>query len=135
METSSRQYVAAAVETVKLADLASGVAKNLFTQLPNGTIPLSLAVIIVTPFNAGTADVLDIGISGGAANAYADDIDLKAVAGSRAAATSLPGMINTTAGGSQLQVTRTATGTAATAGEARIVLTYVREGVENFSEG
>lgn len=140
MNTSARQYVAAAVATILHTDVPAGVVKNLFSELPNGTIPLSLEVVIVTPFNTtgtGPTEVLDIG-NGDGGSEYANDVNLMAAAGTRVQAAALPGPINTTDGGLQLTATRAQGGTALTqptAGEARVILTYAREGVENFSEG
>lgn len=136
MKTSARQNVVAAVETIKIADLASGVSVDLFTQLPNGTLPIALHLIVVDPSDAGTSDVLDVGITG-SLNAYIDDANLKSAAGTTIKATAVPGLVanSATGGGLQLKATRTAAGTAATKGEFRAVLLYVREGVEDFSEG
>lgn len=134
MKTSARQLVAAAVETILLADLPSGTAVDLFTQLPNGTIPLSLEVLIVDPFDAATSDVIDLG-NGTNGAAYLNDGDLKSAAGTRLAATALPPMVHSDTGGLQLKATRTAAGAAASKGELRVILTYAREGHEDFSEG
>lgn len=140
MKTSARQYVAAAVATILHTDVPSGVIKDLFSKLPNGTIPLSLETVIVTPFNTtgtGPTEVLDIG-DGDGGSEYANDINLMAAAGTRAVATALPGPINNAASGTQLTVTRVQGGTGLTQptqGEVRVLLTYIREGVENFSEG
>lgn len=133
MDNTARQNVSAAVEDISLADIASGVAFNLFSELPNGVIPLSLVTIVVTPFDSGTSDVLDIGEAG--SNAYNNDIDISAAAGTRVAATALPGFVDDTDGGIQLTGKWTAVGTAATEGRFLVVLTYVELDREHFSQG
>lgn len=133
MQTSARQNVRAAIERVTYTDL-DGTAKNLFTKLPNGVIPLALTAVILTAFNTGTTHVLDIG-NGTTGNAYFNDINLKSAAGTRTSASALPSLINDVSGGLQLLATDTPVGTAATAGEVMLILTYVEDGVEQFSQG
>lgn len=137
MQTSARSYKRVAVEKIKSTDL-DGTTKNLFTKLPNGVLATALYSVIITPFDAATSHVLDIGhggLNGGAAsgNAFANDIDLKGAAGTRVQASALPTLVNDTKGGVQLQVTDVKVG-AETKGEVWIVLEYV-ESVEQFSQG
>lgn len=134
MSNSARQHARAAVAKITAADFANGVQTNLFTKLPNGVIPTALSVLIVVPFNTGTTDVLDIGNEANGA-AYANDVNLKAAAGTRVAAATLPGLINTEDGGLQLTATRTEGGTAPTEGEALVLLEYLELDVEQFSQG
>lgn len=139
MKTASRQHLGCAIERILFSDMSTGVAKDLFTKLENGVVPVTLSTLIVTPFNS-TTNVLDIGhagIDGGAAsgNAYANDIDLKAAAGTRVAATTLPGLIKDTKGGLQLQATRVDTGAVPTAGEVLVILTFGVLGLEHYTHG
>lgn len=133
MQTSARQNVRVAVETIKAADLANGVTTSLFTKLPNGVIPLAMSTLIVTPFNPGTSELVDIGVAGGAE--YFNDVDFEAVAGTRVNAAALPGLINDAAGGVQLTAKATIVGAAPTVGEALVILQYAEYGVEHGSQG
>ena len=133
MDNTARQNVSAAVEDISLADVVSGTAFNLFSMLPNGVIPLALSVLIVTPFDSGTSDVLDIGLAG--ANEYLNDGDISAAAGTRIAATALPGLVDDTDGGIQLTGKWTAVGTAATEGRILVLLTYIELDREHYSQG
>lgn len=133
MNNTARQNVSCAIEDISLADITSGVAFNLFSELPNGVIPLSLETLVVTPFDSGTSDVLDIGLAG--ANEYNNDINIAAAAGTRVAATALPGLIDDAAGGIQLTGKWTADGTAATEGRILVMLTYAELDREHYSQG
>ena len=133
MNTSARQHVRAAIEKVLYSDL-DGTSKNLFTKLPNGVIPLTFSTLIVVPFDTETTHVLDIG-NVDSANAYFNDVNLKAAAGTRVAATTLPGFIDSAAGGLQIKAIDVPTGDAPTEGEFLVILTYVEDGVEQFSQG
>lgn len=134
MDNTARQNVSAAIEDISLADITSGVAFNLFSELPNGVIPMSITVVNVTPFDSGTSDVLDIGKTG-SANAYINDADVSAAAGTRTAHTALPSLIDETAGGLQIIGTWTADGTAATEGRFLVILLYVELDREHYSQG
>lgn len=139
MNNSARQNVRGAIEKVLFSDL-DATAKNLFTKLPNGVIPLSLVAVIITPFDTGTTHVGDIGFAAHGAvsadpDAYFNDLNLKAAAGTRVSATALPVMIDTAAGGLQLTLTDVPVGTAATEGEVHFYLTYMEDGVEHCSQG
>lgn len=145
MNNSARQHAYTATERIKFSDIASGVAFNLFTKLPNGVIALAIDVIVLTPFNSATSDVLDIGhaAAGNAAapiaasaNAYKNDADLKgSAAGTKIAATTLPGLIDDAGGGLQITGTWTGVGAAPTQGEFLVVATLIEDGREQFSQG
>lgn len=140
LKTSSRQNLAAAIATIKLADMPAGTPVDVFTKLPNGVIPVALTAVVVTPLDtAGTSptEVLDIGNADGGAE-YANDINLMAAAGTRTNATTLPVIVNETAGGLQLTVTRVQGGTGLTQptqGEVMLILQFAQDGVEHFSHG
>lgn len=133
-KSASRQNVYAATQRVPLADIESGTPFDVFTKLPNGVIPIALAVIVLTPFDSVTSDVLDIGTAA-APNAYANDIDVSAPAGTKADATLLPGLVNEETGGLQLQATWTSAGGLPTEGEIVIVGQFVEQGREHFTQG
>jgi len=134
MNSASRQTVYSAHERVKLADIESGVAFNVFSKLPNGVIPIALAVIILTPFDSATSDLLDIGTAADP-DAYKADVNVAAAAGTKVDATTLPGLINEASGGLQLQATWTGTGTAPTEGEFLIVGQFIEDSREHFTQG
>jgi hypothetical protein len=131
--SSARQRVRAAVQRVTYADLTSGVAFNIFTNRKNGRIPLKIEVVVITPFNSATSDVLDLGLAGG--SEYANDLDLKSAAGTHLPATTVPGYVNDASGGLQLTGKWVGVGAAPTAGEFLVIEQYVVDGHEDFSEG
>lgn len=145
MNNSARQHAYTAMERVKFSDIVNGVPFNLFTKLPNNVVPLALDVIVLTPFNSATSDVLDLGFAarGNAAapiaavgNAYKNDADLKgSAAGTKIPATSLPGVINDAGGGIQITGTWVGVGAAPTQGEFAVVATLIEDGREQFSQG
>jgi hypothetical protein len=137
---AGRQRVRSAIQKILYSDISSGVAKNIFTPTKNGNLPLSLFVLVKTPFNSGTSDVITIGkaLSGGSAasaNAYLTSTSIASAAGTRIAATTIPPFVNDVDGSVQYTATVTSVGTAATAGEVWVVQTYIRDGQEDFSEG
>ena len=102
---------------------------NVLGQVPRGAVISDAYVAVSTAFNAGTSSVLDIGFQesgSGAAdddNSYADNLDVSTV-GRKTNTT-----IDTSAGllhteGAEITATLTLTGTAATAGAARVVVEY-----------
>lgn len=139
MSTTARQNHFVATERVALADFTSGVAKTIFSKLPNGFIPMTGYVAVITPGNSGTSDLMTIGkaLSGTAAsaNAFLASSDARAAANTRYQLSGLPALINDTDGGVTLTATVTKTGTAATAGEFLFVLEGAKEGSTHFSMG
>lgn len=141
---SGRAKLNVAVQRVLATDLVSGTPFNIFSKLPNGTIPVAAQVLIVVPFNTATSAVLDVGRAAGgnatapiaaSGNAYHDDMNLKAAAGTRVSLTSLPSIVNDASGGLQVTGTLTGVGAVATAGEILVLLTYAEDGVETHSQG
>lgn len=137
---SARQRVRAAYQRILFSDIVSATAKSIFTAFKNGTHFLSGQLIVLTPFNSGTSDVITIGKTvddvAASANAYLTSTSIAAAANTRAAFTTVPPFVNDLAtGGRQLTATWTAVGTAATAGEVMVVVQYIRDGHEDFSEG
>lgn len=139
--TDAVQGLSAIVATILFSDIETGVTKDLFVQLPNGLIPVNAYAVIETPFNPGTSLLVDIGYAarGNAASpiaadtdAYHNDLDLEAVAGTRVAFTALPAVVDDASGGIQLTWTPTLVGAAPTAGEMHVILTFAREGRSNF---
>lgn len=93
-------------------------------SIPAGSVilkPLSGAFVDVV-FNAGTANTLDIGISGGSGTAFSSAGSLTATAFVPANATTGAFRVATD---TTINVTVTLTGTAATTGSATVVIAYV----------
>lgn len=125
---SGRQNKLFAMVEVALADIASGVAAAAI-ELPGGAIVTGGAVTVITPFNSGTSDVIDVGDSG-SANRYLND-------GNIHAAGRIP-LVPTgyvTENVSDINVTVTSVGTAATEGSVRLEVEYVVEGRSHSSQG
>lgn len=139
MSTTARQNHFVAVERVALADFTSGVAKTIFSKLPNGFIPMTGYVAVITPGNSGTSDSLTVGkaVSGTAAsaNGFLTASNVQAAANTRYQLAALPAIINDTDGGFTMTATVTKVGTAATEGEYLFVLEGAKEGSTHFSMG
>lgn len=131
--SAARQRVRAAVQRVLYSDLTSGVAFNVFTKRRNGHVPLALEVLVITPFNSVTSDVLDLGLAGG--NEYKNDANLQSAAGTHIAASTVPGYVSDASGGVQMTGKWVGVGTAPTAGEFLIIESYIVDNHEDFSEG
>lgn len=116
-----RQTLLYAMIVFAYSDLPSGTFVPLI-ELPPGAVQVSGFVDVTTASNAGTSDVLDVGTSG-TPNGYANDINFKAAA--RTALTIPAGRLSAK---STVGITRTAVGTAATAGAGMIALGYLQEG-------
>ena len=98
----------------------SGVAKEIAT-LPAGAVVLGYLIEIVTAFNASTTDYIDIG-NATTADAYVADFDAASAAGIyRAAVTTITRLAAETI----LWATYTGSGTAPTAGEARVAVEWL----------
>lgn len=138
MSTSARQNVYAACERVKFSGLVSGVAKKVFSKLPNGNIPLRGYVAVVEPFNSGTSDSITVGkaLSGTAAsaNAYLTSQSIAAAAGTRYALTGLPALIDDSAGGIEMTITWTGAGDPPDEGEIVVVLEQIADGRDHYNE-
>jgi hypothetical protein len=127
-KNSNRQTPLVAMVEVSLADIASGVAAAA-VELPGGAIVVGGDVTVITPFDSGTTDVIDVGDSG-TANRYLND-------GNIAAAGRIPlvptGYVTENIG--DINVTVTSVGTAATEGTVRLTVEYVVEGRACSSQG
>jgi hypothetical protein len=135
--TTPVQNLSVHVHEINFDEVTSGTAFNIGDELPNGTIVSSIDTVIVTPFDSVTSDVLDIGHAAytgqaAVANAYRNDTDLQAAAGTKAASTVVPGLINTVDGGLQLTGTWTGVGTAPTEGKAFVFVSILQDGREHF---
>jgi hypothetical protein len=144
MNNASRQRTDAAVERITFADLVSGVPANLFTKLPNGTIVTAIDTIIVAPFNSATSDLFDIGYAARGndaspvaadGDAYKNDTNLAAAAGTKVGATLVPGLVSDLGGGIQITGTWTGVGAAPTQGEVLVIATLLEDGREHFTQG
>jgi hypothetical protein len=124
---SGRQTVLCAIVDLNYNDMTSGVSTEVMDVEP-GTIVLGGYAAVETADNAGTSAVLDVG-DGDAANLYVDDLDLKTAGESEAFDVTELGKYYPNGGG--IFATRTAVGTAATAGKARVVMFYIVTGRVN----
>jgi len=102
-------------------NIATGIPFSNY--LPKGAQILDTYVNIITAFNAGTTNVLTVGQNASSYNDIvgASDVDETAVA---MTAVLTGGKLDLSAGEVQPYVKYAQTGTAATAGKARIVITY-----------
>ena len=116
---SNRQPRLVAMVEVGFADIATGVAAAA-VELPGGAIVTGGAVTVITAFNSGTSDVLDVGDSV-SANRYLNDFNIHA-----AGRTPLIPTGYVTPNVSDVSVTLTAVGTAATAGSVRLEVANVQ---------
>lgn len=132
MQSSSRQHVRAAIEEITAADLANGVVTNLLSKFTNGCVILGLTTLVVEAFNPGTSMVVDLGVAGDAS--IANDVNFAAAVGTRVQSTTLPSVFDTSTGGTQLTAVATIVGAAPTLGKVLVMVTYLEEGVELFSQ-
>jgi len=111
--------------TVNWNDLPAAAAQ-MKQWLPAGAVLIGTDVNIVTAFNAGTTNVLSVGIE---PNTFANIItSAQAVAGTPGLKANLPptgAALVPLAADSQVGVLYTQTGTAATAGQAIVVVKYI----------
>lgn len=138
--SASRQRLRSAMQKILYSDLVSGTAKNIFTPFKNGSLILAGSLIGIVPFNSATSDVITIGktVDDDAvdADAFLTSTSIAAAANTRTAFTTLPPFVDDIATGAlQLTATWTGVGAAPTAGEAWVVVQYIRDGHEDFSEG
>lgn len=120
-DTVGVQYMRVRVFNYTFADLPSGKFVPAL-KLPMGSILIDAFNLVESPSNAGTSDVLDIGTAAAPAS-FLDNNDFKTAA--KTPFTALGGPF---AQGLTLGVTRTATGTTATAGRGCLVVQYVVKG-------
>lgn len=105
------------------AGIAAGVGKQ---WLPKGALIVGTDVFVKTVFNAATTNVLTVGLVGGAANLIvaAGDVDESAVALTQNVKPT-GAALGPLAADSQVNVTYTQTGAAATTGAAVVVIKYI----------
>lgn len=104
------------------AGIAAGVGKQ---TLPAGAILIGTDVQIVTPFNAATTNVLTVGVAGVANNVVAAADADESTAGLTQNIKPSGTALGPLAADSQVTVTYTQTGAAATAGKAIVIIKYV----------
>lgn len=131
---SGRQEVIAATADFTYADVTSGTYVEA-VDLPAGAIVVGGHLAITTIFNSGTDDKFSIG----------DQVQGDAAANTTYAAQSAdiaaPGAVAMTATGKKYDkpatvgVVWTGTGTAASAGVARLTVLYIVDGRSEFSQG
>lgn len=122
-----RQTVLTAIVDLNYNDMTSGVSTEVIDLEP-GTVVLGGFAYVETADNAGTSAVLDVG-DGDTAALYVSALDLKTAGESEAADVTELGKYYPSGGG--IYATRTAVGTAATAGKARVVIFYAVVGRVN----
>lgn len=129
-KNSARQEVIAAHVDFTYADIPTTATVYEALDLPPGAVVVGGDLVVTTAWNTGTTATIDIGdVTTG--NRYANDVDLKTAA--RTALT-LTGFTTTTTQ-KTVNATPTLSGTAATAGAARLTVLYVVKGRAAFSQG
>ena len=128
-KNKGRQSVIDAYVDINFADLASGVAQNAI-DLPVGAQVVGGDVVVDTAFNSVTSDVIVVG-DASVANRYLTSTSIAA-----AARTALvPTGFRTTATQPSIRVTWTGVGTAPTAGQLRLRVSYIVNKRAAFSQG
>ena len=119
---ASKNEVRAISESFAFGDIT---AKKL-GSLPANALILRAYAIVTTAFDSGTSNVIDIGISGTAAN-FVNDIDVKTAAGAIAGTlvTTTVGVTSAT-GSTEIYATHIPSGTAATAGACNVVVEFMQ---------
>lgn len=127
LKTHARQYQLSAIQKVTPTDaIPSGALTDLSVELPPGAIVTGGGVLVVTPFNATGAALADIGLTGGSATAFANDVNIES-AGYTAFATGVGTYLPN--GGSVSITSVLAEG--ATAGEFHVIVHYIVVGRGN----
>lgn len=128
-KNSGRQELIVAHLTIGYADITTyGTAENAF-DIPGNAVIVGGDIVVGTAWNSATTATLSLG-DAASATRYANAVDLKTAA--RTALT-ITGLKYTAADFIKALVSQT--GTAATAGSARISLQYYVEGRSAFSQG
>lgn len=125
---SGRQDVLVAMVEIDFADVASGVDAPAI-NLPGGAIVVGGDVTVITPFNSGTSDVLDVG-DADSQNRYLNDANIHAAGRAALVPT---GYVTTALG--DLTVRWVGVGAAPTAGKVRLTAHYVVKGRAHSAQG
>lgn len=129
-KNTARQEVIAAYVDFTFADAPTTATIYDALKLPTNAVVVGGDLVVTTAWDTGTTATIDVGdVTSG--NRYANDVNLKAAA--RTALT-LTGFVTTTTQ-PVINVTPTLSGTAATAGAARLTVLYVVKGRAAFSQG
>lgn len=129
-KNTARQEVIAAYVDFTFADAPTTATIYDALNLPTNAVVVGGDLVVTTAWDTGTTATIDVGdVTSG--NRYANDVNLKAAA--RTALT-LTGFVTTTTQ-PVINVTPTLSGTAATAGAARLTVLYVVKGRAAFSQG
>lgn len=124
----ARQAPLVAFVDINAADLTSGTDVAAI-DLPGNAVVLAGSVAVLTPFNSGTSDVLDVG-DAGIQNRYLNDANIH-TSGSIA----LVPTGTATTGAGAITVRWTGGGAAPTAGKVRLAVTYIVLGREQSTQG
>ena len=126
LKTHARQYQLTAIQKINAADLLPAGLSAIDIDLPPGAIVVGGGTLVVTPFNATGAGLLDIGLTGGSGSAFANDVNIES-AGYTAFATGVGTYLPN--GGSVSITSILAEG--ATAGEFHVIVHYIVVGRGN----
>lgn len=129
-KNSARQEVIAAHVDFTYADIPTTATAYAALGLPTNAVIVGGDLVVTTAWNTGTTATLAIG-DVTTANRYGATIDLKTAA--RTALT-LTGFVTTTTQ-KDVNVTPALSGTAATAGAARLTVLYIVKGRAAFTQG
>lgn len=126
---ADRQSPLEAIIDISYADpVAYGAAENAF-QLPQNAIVIGGDLTVLTAWNSATTATLSLG-DGSSATRYANAVDLKTVARTALTATGYKH-----AAAEWLKATLAQTGAAATAGAARLRISYIVQGRSLVNQG
>jgi hypothetical protein len=128
-KNSGRQELIQAYVDINFGDLTSG-ADAPAIDLPRNAVIVGGSVVVVTPFNSATSDVLDVG-DASSENRYVNDVNIH-TAGLTAL---VPTGFVTTTSEPSVTVRWTGVGAAPTAGQVRLSVQYYVKGRAAFSQG
>lgn len=115
---SGRQYPLVAIQEFDYTHVADNVVQVQMAKLPVGAVVIGGELIVDVAWNTGTSATLSVGDAGNGAR-YGSALDLKTTG--RKALTPT-GYVSD---GAEVMATPVLSGTAATAGKARLILQYV----------
>lgn len=108
---------------VEVEILFSNVASTGLGFLPPNAYVTSVEVLVPVAFDAGTTNVIDVGL-GSTADNLADGVDVSSTGAPSVTATAQWGAIQSTQNPTAINAIYIPTGTAATAGNAKVVVNY-----------
>lgn len=112
-------------KTINFNDALISAPANPFGRLPLNAFIVDVQVEIVTAFNAATTNVLTIGTTTASANEIVSGVDVDEAGLADTDVSRARGTILTRTSELNLYYKYTQTGTAATAGKANVIVTYI----------